>query len=437
MTFDDQLRTTFDRLTDRLREDVGRMLADATTDLSAAVEAERADAARAVADAKARVEEEVAARLAAAEERGREAGRRDGLAAGKQEAAAEMEAAVAAAEAARKAARVEALDEGRQLGLAQGREEGRLEGLAQGRDEGRQEGLTQGRSEGRQEGLAQGRAEGWQEAVAQASAEQNTASAAIERLADAIRAIDRAGSLSETLDTLVGSAGREAARVGVLLVRGTELRSWRFIGFGTSLDDGSPIRLSMADAGILAEAIRTGSPVAADGKSPAPSFAELPRGRDALALPVPMSGQVVAVLYADQGPADRAAQPAAVWAGRLEIMTRHAARCLEAVTAVRAVQARAGDGRPGAGSAQDDQEQAARRYARLLVSEIKLYHEAEVLAGRRERDLGTRLGGEIARARVLYEQRVARPVPHAADHFQAELVKTLADGDATLLEASL
>jgi len=422
MKFDDQVRTTFDRLSDRLREDAGRLLAEATTDLAAAAEAERAAAATAAADATARVEQEVAARLAAAEsaaeQRGLEAGRREGLAAGKQEAAAEREVAVAAAEAARKAAREEALDEGRRLGLAQGHEEGRQEGLAQGR----------------QEGLAQ-------------AGPQAASHAASDRLTEAIRAIDRAQSLSETLDTLASCAGREAARVGVLLARGGELQSWRLIGFGSLLDEGRPLRFPIVDAGIVAEAIRTGVAVAADDRSTAPAFADLPRGRHALALPVPMSGQVVAVLYADQGPADRDdAEPLALWAGSLEIMARHAARCLEAVTALRAAQMHVGAGKPGAAAVassdhaepadQDDDEQAARRYARLLVSEIKLYHEAEVLAGRRERDLGTRLGGEIARARMLYEQRVSGP-PRAADHFQVELVRTLADGDATLLEASL
>jgi hypothetical protein len=57
-----------------------------------------------------------------------------------------------------------------------------------------------------------------------------------------------------------------------------------------------------------------------------------------------------------------------------------------------------------------------------------------VVAGRRERDLATRLGGEIARARVLYEQRVPADVRQGMDHFHAELVRTLADGDSTLLE---
>ena len=56
----------------------------------------------------------------------------------------------------------------------------------------------------------------------------------------------------------------------------------------------------------------------------------------------------------------------------------------------------------------------ARRYARLLVSEIRLYHETAVIDGRRDRDLATRLGGEIARARVMYEQRVPPQRPRRA-----------------------
>src|SRR5262249_58441341 len=84
----------------------------------------------------------------------------------------------------------------------------------------------------------------------------------------------------------------------------------------------------------------------------------------------------------------------------------------------------------------DDEEASARRYAKLLVSEIKLYHEPEVLAGRRERDLTTRLGGEIARARVLYEQRVPTHVRQQTDYFHDELVRTLANGDSTLLHLS-
>ena len=82
---------------------------------------------------------------------------------------------------------------------------------------------------------------------------------------------------------------------------------------------------------------------------------------------------------------------------------------------------------------QGDEDEAAQRYARLLISEIKLYHEPEVIAGRRDRDVVSRLGGEIARARVLYEKRVPAHVRRATDHFHAELVRTLANGDPSLL----
>jgi amino acid transporter len=44
--------------------------------------------------------------------------------------------------------------------------------------------------------------------------------------------------------------------------------------------------------------------------------------------------------------------------------------------------------------------------------------------------------GEIARARLLYEQRVAPETRLRADYFHDELVRTLAEGDPSLLERS-
>jgi hypothetical protein len=78
-------------------------------------------------------------------------------------------------------------------------------------------------------------------------------------------------------------------------------------------------------------------------------------------------------------------------------------------------------------------EEGARRYARLLVSEIKLYNEAAVSAGRQQRDIRQRLSGEIDRALRLYEERVPAAVGTRDQVFQQELVQTLADGDPSLL----
>ena len=75
----------------------------------------------------------------------------------------------------------------------------------------------------------------------------------------------------------------------------------------------------------------------------------------------------------------------------------------------------------------------ARRFATLLVAEIKLYNEVEVYEGCRNADLYQRLKKEIDRRRKVYEKRVSPSVAAKFDYFYEELVKTLAGGDASKL----
>ncbi len=71
----------------------------------------------------------------------------------------------------------------------------------------------------------------------------------------------------------------------------------------------------------------------------------------------------------------------------------------------------------------------ARRFARLLVSEIKLYNEQKVKEGRDGNDLYERLKEAIDRSREMYDKRVQPPVAAKFDYFHYELVNTLAEGD--------
>jgi hypothetical protein len=75
----------------------------------------------------------------------------------------------------------------------------------------------------------------------------------------------------------------------------------------------------------------------------------------------------------------------------------------------------------------------ARRFARLLVSEIKLYNAAKVNDGRRNYDLYDRLKDEIDRSRKVYDKRVSPSVAASFDYFYDELVQTLAEGDPAKL----
>ena len=75
----------------------------------------------------------------------------------------------------------------------------------------------------------------------------------------------------------------------------------------------------------------------------------------------------------------------------------------------------------------------ARRFARLLISEIKLYNEQKVVEGRSEYDLYDRLREYIDRSREMYDKRVKAEVAARYDYFHGELVNTLAEGDASKL----
>lgn len=88
------------------------------------------------------------------------------------------------------------------------------------------------------------------------------------------------------------------------------------------------------------------------------------------------------------------------------------------------------------GGAQTDEARKhdeARRFARLLVSEIKLYNEAKVEQGRKNRDLYERLKEDIDRSRQMYDERIGEEVRKQSNYFYEELVRILADGDTDAL----
>jgi hypothetical protein len=75
----------------------------------------------------------------------------------------------------------------------------------------------------------------------------------------------------------------------------------------------------------------------------------------------------------------------------------------------------------------------AKRFARLIVSEIKLYNEAKVTEGRKAKDLHSRLKEDIERGRQMYHDRISPGLRNNTNYFHDELVRLLAGGDASAL----
>ena len=305
-----------------------------------------------------------------------------------------------------------------------------------------------------------------------AEASQRPRPRALERMRDAMAQLDEATSLKDALDRLSDVLAQHVARSMVFIVRGDWLRGWRFSGFGEDAPAADAVVLAIEHTGEFRSVIEQGGraevhPSRFAGVMHSLAFAHLEGDATGVAVPVRLGGKTAAVLYVDEG--EPGASPTNGAAEAVEILARHASRCLEAITATRSAAAlgarasaaaakqsgpAAATGQGGASSTSATGPEAeptlsvvqaptpaaptpetlaaAERFAAIVVSEIKLYNEAAINMGRKKRDLRTRLHAEIDRARGLFGERMGGVPGHEAI-FERELVRVLAAGDPELL----
>jgi hypothetical protein len=158
-----------------------------------------------------------------------------------------------------------------------------------------------------------------------------------QQIVDAVRAIDAAGSIGDVLERLAQAAKGYAQRSVLLMVRGSSLTAWRTGDFPGITGTNVPVD----GGGLIARAVAQRQPLARldgapESEGTMPAFAVDGRPRDAVALPMVLGGETVAVLYADAtrsgaDPVDRR------WPLALEVVTRYASRVIEAMTLQRSV----------------------------------------------------------------------------------------------------
>jgi hypothetical protein len=78
----------------------------------------------------------------------------------------------------------------------------------------------------------------------------------------------------------------------------------------------------------------------------------------------------------------------------------------------------------------------AQRFARLLIDEIKLYNQAKVAEGRKNRDLYDRLKEAIEKSRATYQKRYGNTVAASSNYFQNEIIRSLAEDDLSIMGAN-
>lgn len=293
--------------------------------------------------------------------------------------------------------------------------------------------------------------------------------------------IERAGSQSEILRALLEGTRPFASRAAVFLLHATSAVGWQARGFR----DNEAIRLLTIDAasGLVQQVVVQRSSANADAAQfDARFLAEAGQPLDVRCVLVPVSvrDKVVALLYTDAG-----IEPGGVLEPHaLQLLTRFAGIWLEllalrksigigspvvplapespalpqdlppvpvvlqqipepsaaanevAANVVATSLSTVTEAVPQAVSApqaeEDELHRKARRFAKLLVEEIKLYNLPKVRDGKLHRNLYERLKDDIEKSRATYDQRYANTSAASAEYFTLELVRGLADGDATL-----
>lgn len=293
--------------------------------------------------------------------------------------------------------------------------------------------------------------------------------------------IERAGSQSDIFKVLLEGTCPFASRTAVFLLRATSAVGWQGRGFR----DNEAIKQLTVDAsfGLVQQVVVQRSSANAEAvQFDARLVAEAGQPIDARCVLVPVSirDKVIALLYADAG-----IEPGGVLETHaLQLLTRFAGIWLEllalrksigfsnpattahesptlaqelqpvpvvlqqipepsapvanevAAQTVATSSPAAVAAAPQAVSAspveEDELHRKARRFAKLLVEEIKLYNLPKVRDGKLHRNLYERLKDDIEKSRATYDQRYANTSVASAEYFTLELVRGLADGDATL-----
>lgn len=304
----------------------------------------------------------------------------------------------------------------------------------------------------------------------------------------AIEEIDAQRQQADVLSTLVRHAAQYAPRAVFFVIKSGSAIGWKASGFTNGLTDETvrALNLSLQANPMLNDATSALRTVTAQDAATGVLGNFDSTVAQAVALPLVIRGKSAAVLYADSGsgeggvnldaleslmqvtsmaiellpvrrnqpaaPAPAAAPPAPVAAQPVpqpepmqatpfaykpepEEAPAVSSSFIAPLPTVAEVKEVAPSGVSGANVAtlQSDEEvrahNDARRFARLLVSEIKLYNEQKVAEGRRSHDLYERLKEDIDRSRQMYEKRVSASVAAKFDYFYDELLHTLGEGD--------
>ena len=312
--------------------------------------------------------------------------------------------------------------------------------------------------------------------LASAAAEAPAAEAATEPspatslLNAAVSSIQESQAQADILKALLEGVSKFSPRSALFVVRGTTLAGWQARGFA---DDNVRGVVVDGSKGLSSRAIQDrgrASAAAAEFDSGLIEKQGNPWDGNATVFPLVVKDKVAAILYCDSGrESGRNTDYSAV-----EVLTRytclwlehaatkkHLAGGAEGVSATAPVPsspvaapvapptpppvpapaaapapAKVAATEPALDNLPPEEQELhkkAKRFAKLLVDEIKLYNQSKVAEGKQNRDLYKVLREDIEKSRATYDKRYGSTPVAPARYFDSEIVRILADNDRSLL----
>ncbi|HWR36288.1 MAG TPA: hypothetical protein VN622_10505 [Clostridia bacterium] len=284
----------------------------------------------------------------------------------------------------------------------------------------------------------------------------------------AVLSVQDASSQTDILRALLDGGARFSQRCGLFVLRGTIASGWQARGF----DESDSFRTATVDVsrGLGGRVLHSHTPASAAAFEFDSAFASrfgAPIDGNALVLPLVIKDKVAALLYCDGGTKGAAGldssamellvRTTGLW---LEVLALRKTSAAESAShaapaqppaataahvttaqsvpppvAAKAAYAAPSTPAPAAAQEEDEAHNKARRFAKLLVDELRLYNQQKVAEGKQKRDLYDRLKDDIDKSRATYDKRYGGAITDV-DYFKQELVRILADGDSSLLGSS-
>jgi len=277
----------------------------------------------------------------------------------------------------------------------------------------------------------------------------------LEDLERHVRALATSQGPADLFKNLLEAMRLVAPRGSVYVIRKDEIRGWGAFGFTEEASRALRSRSAGLTDGWLGRVIGTEWPIyEPDAAGVCPGYGQPPPS-ECVGVAIRVKERPIGVLVVERQAGEAPWHPALLSVlgrvaqlqldldvlrrklGTAEPATSATAGAEEAVRApgpaFTGPQPRPSPPSPTGPSIDDPSLDAARRFARLVATDIRLYNEEAVLLGRRQRDLVDRLADPLTRGKEAFLRRHGALGRTALEILRGAYVEVLAGGDETLV----